>query len=184
MTFLHNTLPLLHFRWSNNPLLSQLIIVIDVDIFCIWQPLLSCIFHQVCASLPFSCFLGSFKLHFNLLAFSPCQRLSFAGDSSLSSVLSFVVCNVIRLGWERNGAFPSQLRLSTSLYMRGAFADRRGIRGDSSLVWWGCRAWVVLSCLYLVFKTIQITRRGRYSLPQLVKKLLRPVSDVSSSCWE
>lgn len=95
------------------------------------------------------------------------------------------------LGQERNGGLPSQVRFSAGLYVRGTFADRRGIRDDSSLVWRRCQAWVVVvvSCLHLVFKTIQMTRRkaGDFLLPSwwvLVKNLIMPVLDVSSSWWK
>lgn len=162
------------------------------------------VFSTRCVLLfPFNYFLGSLKLPFYIQASPACQHLSFTGDHSL--FFSPFFCGVehtsfwkdflasrgysVWLGWERKGAFPSQPRFSTGSHVRGTFADRRGIRGDSSLVWRGCQAWVVVSCLHLVFKTIQTTRRkaGDYLLPSLwvlVKKLLTPVLDVSSSWWK
>lgn len=45
--------------------------------------------------VPFNYFLGSFKLPFYLWASPACQHLSFTGDYSLSSVLSFMVLNIL-----------------------------------------------------------------------------------------
>lgn len=103
-------------------------------------------------SFGFTCLLSPLICRWPFPSFNP----SFCGVEHAYFWKDFFLLKdyLLWLVWERNCAFPLELRVFNWPLCEGHLCWKKRDQNYSSLVWWGCQAWVVVSCLHLVYKTI------------------------------